>query len=233
MADFAEFRAEATTERVPVDVCFDRDLLAQYHTAVEELADAKRTEPKMLNDPEQVRELAQRVVDLNTQLREKTRRLWFAKISRTRWRELKDAHPASKEKQDKLRAQLKELREVDSKAYTDVTVDWDAFSVAATAEAAVDPTMSLDDAIWLHEFLPDGEWTRVWEAVLQVNEQGTQIPKSWSGIVDRLASELNSTMPPPAGSPSPSSEAAPSRPVRRTGSKPTTKRRSSGSKSKT
>lgn len=239
MGEFSQWRAEATSERVPVEVVLDRGLLAELMAAVEKLSSERTAHAGMMHDPDEVKALAERVVELERSVREKTRTLWISRIPGPQWNDLLERHKASDEVKAKQREQLAEAREVDPKAQLDVSVDWDAFAPEAVAACCVEPELSVEDALWLRDGddkwpgLPDEQWQRLWMTCASAQTRGTTVPKHLSGIVATLASELNSTMPPAEESPSASSGAAPRKTAKRTGSKATGKRQSRGSRSKT
>jgi hypothetical protein len=160
----------------------------------------------MMADPPEVRELAERVIDLDRQVKEKTRTLWFTRIPKHEWSSIRAEYPASEETRQQLRDQLDEARKLQADLALDTSVDWDEFAPAAVAACCVEPPLTLDDARWMRDFLPEAEWNRVWQTCFQVNAIGTQIPKYVSGIVETLNSELNSTTPDDTESHSASSE---------------------------
>jgi hypothetical protein len=84
--------------------------------------------------------------------------------------------------------------------------DYERFPPAALAASCVDPKMSEDQAIALAERLSDGQWAKLFSAVLAVNV-GDDIPKFALGIAGPPTSEPNSTTAAPEGSLTASSSA--------------------------
>lgn len=189
MTDFAELREAATPERQTARVCLDREARTGLLDVLEQIGSLSN--PRLLDGPDEYEALAEKAKELDAQVQASTKTLTFAKVPRRLWRELEEAHPAT---------------EVQRKANPKQTLDPDGFEIAVAAATAVDPEMSVEDAEWLRDLLPDSEWNEVVGAVLAANQAGGQVPKGVTGIADRLITELKSITPPPTGSPSPSSE---------------------------
>ena len=175
--DFATWKADATRERTSVDICLDRALLAQLNKAMEDLEGARSSPSGMMDSDDDIQAKMQTVVDLHEKVTEKTRTFVFEALLSHEWSELAAKYPPTKE-QKKVNAQI--------------DVDMERFPVAAAAACCVDPGLTEDDARWLADFLPTSEWMRIWKACLQVNVEGSSIPKSVSNIVGQLSSNLKS-----------------------------------------
>lgn len=210
-----EWFTEATPEECTVEVCFDRKLLAEFEQCVAEHEDLGRAQAGMMTSEEAYEALARRIVDLNERIKaDKAKHTFrFAKAPYHSWRAILDSNPPT----DAQRG----------------IVDFDPHR-AAPAMIAVSckhPDLTVGDAEKLRELLPEGEFTRLFEAALQVNRTGVVIPKAVSSIVDHLASELRSTTPASTGSPSASCEDESSHPESPSGSLLTSNGSSAGRKS--
>jgi hypothetical protein len=209
MTDVEEWLAEATEERIPVEVCLDRELLSRYVEAARRLADDQETTAGMMTQPHDIKALADEVVALNRRVDEKTRRFVFTNISIDEWESLKRSCKASEDVQELNRKRFEELRETNpwlASQVSDFDLDHEKFSVLAVTRCCVEPSMTSSQAERLKAKLPRGEWSRVFAACKKANSEGTEVPKSLSGIVEKLASGLSSITPPSTVSPSPSSE---------------------------
>lgn len=191
MVDFSEWQAEAAPEEVPVSVCFDRRLYREFTEASERLQAVKVD--GMLDQPDDVQDLARKVVDLHERVKADMARhtFVFTTVPYSQWQKAVEAHPPT------------EQQKAENK-YLDFNPD--TFPVDAVALSCQEPTLSSADVEWLRENLPRQEFDRLFEAAWRANVGGSSIPKSVSGIVGRLASELKSITPPSEASPSPSSE---------------------------
>lgn len=174
---FDTWKADATEERIPVEICLDRALLGELSVLIDELADAKAVTVGMLEGPDGVLELEQRIVELNERRKAATKTLWFRSLPGHEWEALAAAHPPTAEQ-----------KELDAR----VDVNLETFQPAVVAACCVDPGLTVEQAVWLRDFLPRDEWMRVWGAARRANVEGSSIPKSVSSIVDRLGSELSS-----------------------------------------
>lgn len=77
----------------------------------------------------------------------------------------------------------------------------ETFPVAAVAAATVEPAMSEIEADQLAQTLSDGQWSKLFGAVLAVNVGDDLIPKSGLGTSETPSSEPSSTTAPPEESP--------------------------------
>jgi hypothetical protein len=191
VTDFADWKQQARGERVPVEVCMDREVLGEYERAIEDFGSARADAKGMLDLPAAVTEAAERLRDLDDKVQQATRTFWMVKIPRGDWMDLEEAHPATDaQKEDNPKQRL----------------DPETFEPAIVAACCDEPTLTVDDAIWLRDFLPGDEWYRLIDAVGVANQRGSQVPKGASVIVGRLATELKSITPANEASLSPSSE---------------------------
>ena len=186
MDPLAAIEAEASETVVHADVCVDGRLLADYRDVLEHYQ--RYNEPGMLSPPKDAEQLSERVKLLHARVKERTHRYTFACIDRLEREELADQHPPTKKQKDS-------------------PYDPSGFEPALAARSLVEvdekpveqDTERLESHFHkLRKELPPGQhgWGLIWDAVLAANGEGTQVPKSVSGIVDRLVSELNSTTPP-------------------------------------
>lgn len=188
---FAAWKKAATRDEASVQVCLDRRLFREFTDLQRQLEESRQV--GMLDQPGEVRDLAEQVVKLKEQIdKDRAEHTFvFATVPYSQWRELVEEHgPTEQQKADNRYAEFNP----------------DTFPQAAIAAASVDPELTVEDAEWLREQLPRGEFDRLLDAVFTVNVGGSQLPKSVSGTVDQLASVLSSTTPQPEDSPSPSSE---------------------------
>ncbi len=173
--------AEASETVVHADVCVDGRLLASYHDSLTRLANH---DPDGMLEADGLETLAEEVQRLQAHVKARTHRYTFACIDRTEREQLADLHPPKSKKHQ----------------------DWDpeGFEPALTAASLVEvdgqPTSRTRESLVDHfdklrRTLPPGEngWGLIWNAVVQANGTGTQVPPTVSGIVDRFLSGLNST----------------------------------------
>lgn len=199
MDPLSRIEQEASPTVVHADVCADGRLLAEYRDVLASYQ--QYGSPDMLAPPKDAEQLADRVRDLHEQVQARTHRYTFACIDRADREALADKHPPTKKQKEQ-------------DAYADPAGFEPALAAASLVEVDGEPVgRDLDDVedhfVRLRREMPPGEhgWGVIWQAVLSANGEGTQVPKSVSGIVDRLVSELNSTTPPRTASRSNSSGA--------------------------
>lgn len=192
MTQFDEWRREATRPRSEGRVCLDGEAQLELARALADLASAHEMAKGLLDGPENAQLLAEKVKEADAKVQAATRTMVFERIPRREWIELEEAHPAT---------------EAQRKADERQTVDPTTHQPALAAACCVEPGMTLDDAEWLYDLLPDDEWnTQVLAPILRANKQGEQAPKDVSAIADRLISGLKSITARREESPSPSSE---------------------------
>jgi hypothetical protein len=190
LSTFAKWKETATPDEVAVSVCLNRRLFREFQEASAELERAR--ESGMLEQPEGVQTLAERVVALKEQVDadQAEHTFVFATMPYGQWRELAEAHPPTDEQKADNR-------------YLDFNPD--TFPAAAVAASSISPELDEADGEWLRENLPRAEFDRLFQAAMQANVGGSSIPLSVSGIVGRLSSELKSITAANGASPSPSS----------------------------
>lgn len=157
---FAQLQSKATKDRAAVTVCMDRALLHDLERAEDALEEAR--EEKMLASP-RVAELQATVDSLREQLKASSLELVFESIGRGRWSDLRGEHPPTDEQKDELG--------------TDLDHNPKTFPPAALAASCVEPGLSLDQAKWIVDELPDGPYMEIWGACLRANVTGSNTPK--------------------------------------------------------
>jgi hypothetical protein len=199
----ASWLKEAKPEIVEVPVCFNRELLSEFHRTVQEhsaLVEARDLRAKkygdaggLMEDDHPADECARRLVELHEQVEadKKAHVFRFRKMPYEKFREVIEHNPPT----DAVKAASPWL-DHDPNTAAPVLVSGSCF----------DPEMDTDDAEQLREALPESEWAKLYDASIQVNRRGFEIPKSVSSTVALLASELKSTSVLATASPSPSSE---------------------------
>lgn len=157
MGDLKEFREQAKPFTASVDVCADGALVAELEEARAEL---EAQHQGMLQAP---KELEARVEKLAKEVDKKTRTFVFQSIGRRAWRKMLSEHPPTKE-------HLAMEPELDFNP--------DTFPAVAFRRSCISPELTQDDAEWLAGDLPEGEFTRVWGALLRANVVGGDAKKA-------------------------------------------------------
>jgi len=159
----SEWKNEATPERVTVGVCFDRRLLSDLEAAERELEAAQENkDAKMLGSGgKEIATLEERVSELNKAVEEKTRNLVFECIGRRKWSDLKAEHPPTEEQKEE---------------FHDLDMNPEEFFAVAIAASCVEPGMTVDEAKWMLEVLPEAVCVRITQALTQVNYFGSRDP---------------------------------------------------------
>lgn len=150
MSDLDSWLKEATPHHHTVRVCFDRNLIAEWEEATEELKEASKG---MLQPP---KELKQRVDDLVEKVQEATKEFVFQSIGHRPWRRLLAEHPPTKEQRQDLR--------LDHNPETLMPV-----AMAATCK---EPEMTVDQAEKILETQPVQVVDRLWSGVVAANVIG-------------------------------------------------------------
>lgn len=174
MADFQSWKQDATPHFAEARVCFDRALVARYEQAARKLEEATRgTEVAMLEGPDQA--IAREVDDLEAELEEKTRTLRFESIGARAWKELMADHPPSDDDRDKQAG-----------------YNIETFVPAALSKSCVDPELTVEDAKWITETMPDGVIGEIVKACFDANLEGGN-PKKAAATVAVARSRSKST----------------------------------------
>jgi hypothetical protein len=120
---------------------------------------------------------------LEDQIEEASTAFRFRALGRRGWADLLRQHPPSKD---------------DAKLGIDFNPE--TFPQAAIAASSVEPEISPEQSERLAEVLPQGEWEKLWAAVLTCNIEGVEPPKSVLAAVARTMSVASSTTAAPTGS---------------------------------
>lgn len=163
MGDFESWQAEATPHQAKAEVCFDRALVAEFEEAVRDLEQATRGAPQMLEG--EPHDLSSRVAELEKAVQEKTRELVFESIGRRRWNELKAEHPPSDTPEDKAAG-----------------YNIETFVPAALEASCTSPGLTLEQATWIVNELPDNVFGDIVEACFRANVQGGDVKKALATV---------------------------------------------------
>lgn len=147
MSDVNSWLKEATPHRKTVKVCFDRNLIAEWDKASEELQEAKKG---MLEPP---KEMKKRVDELAVKVAKATREFVFQSIGNGPWRRLVAEHPPTKEQR------------------RDLSLDHDpeTFLPAVMVATCVSPQLTLEQAEQILETQPLAVIDRLWAGILEAN----------------------------------------------------------------
>lgn len=167
---------ERRVERVTV--CARGDLLAEHSSLEAQLAEAGRGD-----DPDAAKHLAQRIAEIEEQIRASEREFTFQAISHEGWYRLLVEHPPT----DEERAKRPEV------------VGGEDFQIAATAACSVSPKLTQEQVGRMRTILRPDDFDRLWMAVVRCNEGATVAPKSGLATAVRdLYAKLPTTSEPTA-----------------------------------
>lgn len=185
--DLDEFLAGAKPRTVEVRVCARGDLAARHAQLRDELA-AVAMDPRErdLSGNPRAREISEEIVQIEGEMEAHTRVFTVRAASRNEWANLLAAHPPTKEQQ-RAGENTNPL----------------TFPVAAVAACCDE----LDEAkaTRLADVLPQGEWLKLWTAVVTLNVVATTVPKLAAATEILQANAASSTTSGPAASPGPRS----------------------------
>lgn len=145
---------------VTVEVCGKAGLIAAHAEADAALLAARASAEDMLASAD-VRAARLKVEDLEAQMEASKKTFSFKGIGSKPWRDLKRKFPAS---QDQLRHGF--------------DCDLDRFVPAAIAASSHEPSVTVAQATRMATTLPEGEYEKLYEAVLQANGVVVGTPKS-------------------------------------------------------
>lgn len=175
MATFEELKAQFTERTTVAEVLLDQQHFERHAELDRELAKALQEDEQYNRDP-LAPDIRRRLEELEAEAEANVARFVFRGIGNGAWIKLQVRYPPSK--QDRAAG---------------FEFDPAGFCAAAVAASCVDPELSVADATWLFENLPDAEWSKVWRATLTVNLGESNRPKSLLATLDRLAREESST----------------------------------------
>lgn len=168
---------ELPVEEVPI--CGRAGLVAD-HAQAEAAVLAARADGGLGGVPP---ELVERLEELEREIEESVLVFRVRGVSQRAWADLLAAHPPTKDQREK------------GSVYNQ-----DTFEPAALSLCAIEPTVSIEQALRIRETLPAVEWARLILAVINLNQKATQPPKSPLLSALHLMSELSSTTPQSEGS---------------------------------
>lgn len=193
MAKLSEINAEARPFTASVWLCLRGDLVREHEQLERELADIRRKSDGSLGG-DGAAEVARRIRDLETQMREGETEFTFQAIGRSAWRNLLAEHPPTKEQKD-------------------IGADHnpETFAAAAMAASLIDPfpgqgEEAVAEVEALLEKLTTLQLGKLWTTCMSANIDGGNTPGESSAASAALrASELSSTIAGRAASPEASS----------------------------
>lgn len=158
----ADLIARAKPRTLEVPVCSAGDLVDAHDALTRELAQHRNTSESLAGggDPS-ITALARQIADLEDEMAASTVTFKVQSIGRKAWADLKAAHPPTP---------------TERKQGLDINMA--TFPQAAITACAVEPAVSPAEAEQLTVVLPDGEWGKLWSAVLGVNLGVMDTPKS-------------------------------------------------------
>lgn len=162
MADgksLADVVAHVRPRTKSVRICLRGDLAEEHDRLSAELVEAQRRdkESDSLGAGAEAPAIAERLVDLEQQMRDTLVTFTFQAMGKSAWSDLLASHPPTKSQKDDLR--------LDHNPET--------FSVAAITASLVEPSdASLEQVENLANILSLGQWSRLWQACLAANIEG-------------------------------------------------------------
>lgn len=174
-------RQRATRRQETVRILLDQQMYTEHAELERQLADAMAadTDGSLASAP--WRALADEVVACEQRIRDAEDEFTFECIDRQRWRDLLAQHPPTDEQRQ-------------AADHNWVTFRPAAIAASCTYVHQADGVeldgITVDDARWLQDTLPDLEWEKLWAACERANRGDGNRPKS---IVASAARRLNGT----------------------------------------
>jgi len=164
MTTVDDFLATATPRTETVRVCARNDLVARHLELTAALRDALAATPSdaLATDPSVTAEaelLATQVVEVEAEMEMSTLEVTLTGIGAKAWADLLRQHPPDRQK------------------HRGYAHNPDTFPPAAVAACATDPMISETQAVTMFATLASAEWTKLWVAVVGLNELETPHPK--------------------------------------------------------
>lgn len=195
---------EAKLREEVVSICLHSDLNEQWTQADRELREAQAITGASLEPSEELRTLAQRVVDIEDQMAKKTIRFRLRALPSAKFRALAEQHPPRRD--DEGNANPRDLR---------MGFNAETYFPALLRASVVDP--ELPDDVWATflEKITDRQWEQLTTAAFAVNREDVDVPFSLaaSRLIPRSATDskpLNGSVSAANGSTGGSPEASPS-----------------------
>lgn len=181
-----DFLGAYKAPRVTVPLQQRADLLEEHGRLVRQRERALRDSDSLAGGVPA--ELAARISELESEMEGSTFEFTFEAMSSQQFLNLKARHrPRKQDREHQLDFNL------------------DTFPAALFAACAVDPEMSLEQAEALVAKLSDGQFAKMWNAVLVLNIGDDSAPKSVMPSAPAATNGTSSTTAPPEGSPARSS----------------------------
>jgi hypothetical protein len=155
VSDFDSWKAQATPYSRDVEVCADGDLVARLEDLERQREERSRG---MLEAPT---DLDEQIQALAEEVQSKTLKLTFRSIGRLRWRKLISEHPPTVEQKEQ-----------------DEGLDHNPETFPPVAFSASCDALTEEQARWLCDNLPEGEFFRLWGACLAANLIGGDAKKA-------------------------------------------------------
>lgn len=152
MSALDEFLDEFQPRRIAVPICKRGDLIARHERLERELASGGEglASPKLAE-----------LRDLESEIAASSQMFEFVGVTRRAWSDLMAKHPPAKED-----------------ARRGLDFDPNTFPQAAIAATCTDPGITPEQSEKLLDVLPQGEWDKLWGAVLTCNVEVALPPKS-------------------------------------------------------
>lgn len=159
--DLEDFLDDFHLPEASVPICARGDLQAEFDQLAQELEVARRSPDAdtLAGTSGRTRAIAERMEELRQEMKAHTRVFRFRALPQRKWSDLLAAHPARKE---------------------DAPADFnrETFPVAALAACAVHPKMTVEQAGKLVDRISSGQWSRLWLAILNLQQGGGDVPFS-------------------------------------------------------
>lgn len=158
----AQLIEQAKPRTITVPVCARGDLVDAHDAATSELATHRGDSGSLAGGADaSIAAVAQRVSDIEAEMEASTVPYKVQSIGRKAWADLKALHLPTREQ-----------------AKQGLDVNMGTFPQAAIAASCVEPSVSPAESEQLTQVLPEGEWNKLWSAVLGVNLGVMDTPKS-------------------------------------------------------
>ena len=179
--DLDDLIAKAVPRAKTVRLCSRGDLASEHEALYARLNELALEPTGSLGGNPEAREVAQRIHALEEEMDGCTVEVTVKALSRNAWANLLAAHPPTREQQRKGEDHNPET-----------------FPIAAVAECI---GRTVDKVREIADVLPNGEWLKLWNAVVQLNVAPTTVPKLTAATELLQANGRSSTTAAPAASP--------------------------------